>query len=90
MARYVGEQGIHPDEALVLQSPETSVGGSQWRVTVPEGQYFVMGDNRDRSQDGRFWGFVPEANLSGKATYIWMHKEPGLNLPTFDRNGAID
>ena len=90
LARYVGEQGIHPDEALVLQSPETSVGGSQWRVIVPEGHYFVLGDNRDRSQDGRFWGFVPEANLSGKATYIWMHKEPGLNLPTFGRNGAID
>lgn len=90
LARYVGEQGIQANEALVLQSPEASIGGSQWSVTVPEGQYFVMGDNRDRSQDGRFWGFVPEANLSGKATYIWMHKEPGLNLPSFGRNGSID
>lgn len=51
---------------------------------------FVMGDNRDRSADGRFWGFVPDENLAGKAVYIWMHKPPGLNLPTFERNGTIN
>ena len=50
----------------------------------------MMGDNRDRSADGRFWGFVPDENLAGKAVYIWMHKPPGLNLPTFERNGSID
>lgn len=90
--RYLGDLNSAQDAPFLQKNSPMlmETGGASWQITVPQGQYFVMGDNRDRSEDGRFWGFVPEANLAGKATYIWMHKDAGLKLPSFGRVGAID
>ncbi len=48
-------------------------------VRVPEGQYFVMGDNRDNSQDSRYWGFLPRDYIKGRALMIYWSFEPGLD-----------
>jgi signal peptidase I len=54
--------------------------GDLLEVVVPEGHYFMVGDNRDHSYDSRFWGFVPEENLKGRAFFIWMHFDSGIDF----------
>lgn len=57
--------------------------GADFTCIVPEGHYFMMGDNRDFSLDSRYWGFVPEENIIGKAFFIW------LNVGKFSRIGSF-
>jgi len=67
----LNDEFLKNDKPHQMISFSESTNSGQW--DIPEGHYFMMGDNRDKSSDSRFWGFVPESHLVGKASLVWMH-----------------
>lgn len=72
-----------PNPDAFPQHELCSYNAEGFACTVPAGQYFMMGDNRDNSLDSRYWGFVPDQNIVGKAFFVWM------NLGNLKRIGSF-
>lgn len=66
------KEKMERDEHVIMLDKNNYLEENRGTITVPADSYFVMGDNRDFSNDSRFWGFVPFDNIKGKAMVIWL------------------
>ena len=71
--KIMHDAGVLPRESFYEQPGGVVLGNEYGEWTVPEGQYFAIGDNREHSRDSRFWGFVPDSYVVGRAVCIWMN-----------------
>jgi len=70
-------------EHMMMTDKNHYIGENQAKTRIPENSFFVMGDNRDFSNDSRFWGFVPAENITGRASMIWMSFWPDFQQMKF-------
>lgn len=92
---YLDGQVAQIPDGVKFVDPEIQQGALSTRdnfgpLVVPEGYYFVMGDNRDDSQDSRFWGCVDKSYIKGKAIFVYFSYEPDPNAPEWKAPYVIE
>jgi signal peptidase I len=90
---YVNGEKVADPHAYFSDSTVMSTQRDNMKpIQVPDGKFFVMGDNRDRSYDSRFWGFANIADIKGKATFVYWSRDVSkgwLAMPRFERFGRF-